>query len=71
MDEARLFLVVCSNRTRTNDLKLECRKFYTSMWKTCFMVRVMECCNTLPREVVESPVEMCKTQQDAYLCNLL
>ena len=33
MDEARLFLVVCSNRTKSNGLKLEHRKFLTNTWK--------------------------------------
>jgi len=55
MDEARLFLVVCSNRTNSNGLKLEHRKFLTNTWKNFFMVRVMEHWNRLPREVVQSP----------------
>ena len=53
MDEARLFLVVRSNRTRSNGLKLEHRKLPTSMWMNCmwmnfFTVRVMEHWNRLP-----------------------
>ena len=55
MDEARLFLVVCSNRTRSNGLKLEHRKFHTNVWNNFFMIRVMDRWNRLPREVVESP----------------
>ena len=31
MDEGRLLLVVCSNRTRSDGLKLERRKFHTNM----------------------------------------
>ena len=54
MDEARLFLVVCSDRTRSNGLKLEHRKLSTNMWKTFFTIKVMEHRHRLPREVVES-----------------
>ena len=41
MDKARLFSVVHSDRTRSNGLKLECKKLHTKMQKN-FMVRVME-----------------------------
>ena len=40
MDEARLFLMACSDRTRSNGLKLEHRKFCTNMQKNFFMVHV-------------------------------
>jgi len=42
MGVARLFSVVCSNRTRSNGLKLEHQKFHTYMQKNFFMVRVTE-----------------------------
>ena len=70
MDEARLFLVVCSDRTRSNGLKLEHRKLCTDMWKNFFTVRVTEHWNRLPREVGESPsMEIYKTQLNADLCD--
>jgi len=52
MDEARLFLVVHSNMTRSNGLKFDHRKFHTSMWKNFFKLRVTEHWNRLPRELV-------------------
>jgi len=52
-------LVVHSDRTRTNGLKFEYRKFHTYM-QNFFMVRMMENWNRLPREVVESPMEILK-----------
>jgi len=42
MDDATLFSVVHSNRTRSNGLKLEHRKFQTNTQKNFFMVRVTE-----------------------------
>ena len=70
--KARLFSGVCSERTRSNGLKLEHRKFCTNMWKNFFVVRVTEPWNRLPRKIVESPsLEIFKTHLDACLCNLL
>jgi len=72
MDEARIFLVVYGNRTRSNSLKLEHRKFRTNMWKKFFMVKMMEHWNRLPKEVVESPsMETFKTHLNACLSDLL
>ena len=75
MDEASLFSVVCSERTRCNGLKLEHRKFHTNVQKYFFTVRVMERWHRLPREVVESicrvNMEIFKTCLDTYLCDIL
>ena len=72
MDETRLISVVCSNRTRGNGLILEHRKFCTNIWKNFYMVKVMEHCNRLPREVAESPsVEIFKSHLDTYLRDVL
>ena len=72
MDEAGLFSVVCSHRTRSSGIKLRHRMFCTNVWKNFYTVRVTEHWNRLPREIVESPsMEIFKIYLDAYLCNLL
>ena len=71
MDEAMLFSMVHTSRTRSNGLKLEHRKFHTKLQMNFITVRVTEHWNRLPREVVESPMEIFKTHLDAYLCDIL
>ena len=68
---ARLSSAVCGNRTRGKDHKLKHRKFHTNVRKNFFAVRVMEHWHRLPREVVDSSLEIFKTFLDAYLCSLL
>ena len=64
MDESRLFLVIRSNRARSDSLKLEHRKFHANTPKI-FIVRVTG------TEIVKSPsMEIFKICLDAYLYDL-
>ena len=56
MDEARVFSLVCSNRTRSNGLKVELRKFHTNMQNNFFTIRVTECWNRLPERLWVLPL---------------
>jgi len=59
--------VVCSDRAKSNALKLEYRKFCTNV-QNFLILRVMEHWNRLPREVMESPsLEILNAHLDAYL----
>jgi len=55
-----------------NGHKPKLRKFHLNMRKNFFPLRVAECWNRLPRDVVDSPsLEILKTHLDKVLCSLL
>jgi len=63
--------VVPSNSTRGNGHKLKHRKFQLNVKKNFFTLGVTEHWNRLPREVVDSPLEILRTHLDEVLCSLL
>jgi len=67
MDEAWLFLVLCSAKTKSNVVKLQHVVFHTNMLMNFLTVRVTEVWNRLPGEVVESSMEILLTHLDVYL----
>ncbi len=67
MDEAWLFLVLCSAKTKSNVVKLQHIVFHTNMLMNFLTVRVTEVWNRLPGEVVESSMEILLTHLDVYL----
>lgn len=67
MDEAWLFLVLCSAKTKSNVVKLQHIVFHTNMLMNFLTVRVTEIWNRLPGEAVESSMEILLTHLDVYL----
>jgi len=63
--------VVPSARTRGKGHKLKQSKLQMNMRKNFFPLRVTEPWPRLPREVVESSLEVFKTHLEAVLCSLL
>jgi len=63
--------VVPSDRTRGNRHELKHRNFRLNMRKNFFPLRATEHWNRLPRDIVESPLEIFKTRLEEVLCSLL
>jgi len=65
VDGVWFFSLVFSDRIESNGQKWEHGKFHINAMMNFFSVRVTEHWNTLPRDDVESPLEILKTCQDA------
>lgn len=69
---ARQFSMMPIDKTRSDDHKLNYNKFYLSIRKSFFTLRVAEHRRRLPRKVVVSPsLETFKTYLDTFLGHLL
>ena len=55
-DGEGLFTGVCSDRTRGNGFELKEGRLRLEIRKIFFTMRVMKCCNRLPREAVAAPL---------------
>ena len=70
VDGPGLFSIVPSGRTRGNGHRLEHGKFHLNVRKNFFTLSITEHWNRLPREVIESPLVILKSQLNAFLFNL-